>query len=146
MTIKMSEGLLREAFAVLRDHGSGRHECVVYLTGDLETKGIVDGLLHPEHTAFPDFYEVDQAWLHRTWLELAEAHREIRVQVHTHQEEAFHSPTDDQYPVVNVDGFLSLVVPQFATGHIGLDGACLARLNADGTWRNLNPEEEMIIL
>ena len=126
---------------MLREHGGGKAECVVYLAGPLDAGGIVDDVLHPEHTAKAGFYEVDNGWLHQTWLDLARRGREIRMQVHTHKFDAFHSATDDQYPVVNTAGFLSLVLPRFATGPVGLEGAYLTQLEPDGLWSELNPSE-----
>ena len=143
--MQMREGLLTEAFSTLREHGAGTRECVVYLTAPLDTPGIVDELLHPKHSASAGFYEIDQEWLHATWLQLARDRREIRVQIHTHKFRAFHSETDDDFPIVNTAGFLSLVVPRFATGPIGLHDAYLARLEADGAWHGLNPTQELIL-
>jgi hypothetical protein len=143
MTLRLREGLLTEVFSTLREHGAGQDECVVYLAGPLDTRSVVDELLHPEHAAFPGFYEIDQAWLHRTWLDLARRGREIRLQVHTHKFDAFHSETDDGYPIVNTAGFLSLVLPRFATGPVGLSDAYLTRLEADGRWHELDPAEEL---
>ena len=56
----------------------------------------------------------------------------VRVQVHTHAGEAFHSATDDKWPVVATPGFISLVIPNFAMGPIGFDGTFLAELRVEG--------------
>ena len=51
--------------------------------------------------------------LHRlnTWL--YEAHQVVGVQVHSHPTEAYHSETDDAYPVATLEGSLSIVLPFF---------------------------------
>jgi hypothetical protein len=144
MALQLREGLLREAFSVLRAHGAGRQECVVYFTGPRAVPGIVDEVLHPIHHARVDHYEIDTDWLNDTWIALADQDREIRVQVHTHGRSAFHSPTDDGYPIVQTPGFLSLVIPDFAMGPVGLDRAFLVELEDGGSWRELKPRRELV--
>jgi hypothetical protein len=38
----------------------------------------------------------------------------LGAQVHSHPTEAYHSPTDDQFPLATLIGSLSVVVPNFA--------------------------------
>jgi hypothetical protein len=59
----------------------------------------------------------------------------IRVQVHTHPYEAFHSPTDDAFPILHKAGFLSLVIPNFAQGPVGFRDAYLTQILPDGSWK-----------
>jgi hypothetical protein len=146
MAIEVGEGLLTEAFSKLRSCGDGRRECVVYLTGPLGQAGIVDTILHPDHSARGNHYEIEPGWLDRTWVSLARERREIRVQVHTHGGRAFHSTTDDGYPIVQTAGFLSLVVPHFAQGTVGLSDAFLAELQLDGTWRELDADKGLVVV
>jgi hypothetical protein len=146
MAISMVEGLLAEAFHVMRKHGAGRAECVVYLTGPLSQTGVVDEVLHPSHHASPDLYEIDRDWLNSAWFELARRRREIRVQVHLHGGRAYHSAVDDAYPAIQTPGFLSLVIPDFAAGDVGLSNAYLARLRADGGWDEVDPHDELVLL
>lgn len=145
MPLRMREDLLREVFSILREHGAGRRECVVYLTGPREDPSVVDEVLHPVHVAHPEYYEIDSNWLTRTWIELAKQAREIRVQVHIHGGEAFHSETDDAYPAVQTEGFLSLVIPYFAHGPVGLDGAFLVELGPGGSWIERDARRELVV-
>jgi hypothetical protein len=138
--VVVGEGLLAETFAYLRGCGSGRHECVCYWSGAIARPSHPDRVLHPAHTATARHYEVDGAWLDRAWRSLAHEGREIVLQVHTHGARAFHSETDDEFPIVSTAGFLSLVVPDFALGEVGLANAYLAHLEADGSWAELDPE------
>lgn len=145
MALRLREGLLAEAFSVLRKHGDGREECVLYLTGPRSQPMVVDELLHPIHIARPGYYEIDAGWLTTTWIQLARRDREIRVQVHTHGQTAFHSRIDDEFPIVQTEGFLSLVIPNFAMGGIGLRGAFLAELQYGGRWIQRDPERELVV-
>jgi hypothetical protein len=139
--LSLGEGLLEKTFAELRRCGGGCRECVVYWSGPLAELAQLDRCLHPRHTATARFYEVEQGWLDQTWRTLARERREIRVQVHTHGAVAFHSATDDRFPIVQTPGFLSLVLPGFALGDINFDGAYLARMRSDGGWEELEPAE-----
>jgi hypothetical protein len=67
------------------------------------------------------------------------------VQVHTHGRRAFHSATDDAFPIVQTPGFLSLVLPWFAMGPVGLDDAFLVTLEHGGRWRELEPARELVV-
>ena len=132
--MSVGRGLLPETFAHLRRCGAGRSECVIYWTGPLGAPGTVDGVLHPLHYSSPAGYEIDQGWLHHAWLELDARQVEIRVQVHTHPGCAFHSALDDEFPIVQTAGLLSLVIPRLATGPVNLNGSYLTELQTDGSW------------
>jgi len=61
------------------------------------------------------------------------------VRVHSHPEEAFHSPTDDANPALPHTGALSIVVPFFGLGlRRGLDVCAVYRLDG-GIWHELPP-------
>lgn len=137
--IELGEGLLHRTLAELRRCGEGHSECVVFWTGPSQRPCVVDRLLHPRHTAEPGGYEIDSDWLAEAWESLAREGRSIRVQVHSHPRRAFHSRTDDLYPVVHTEGLLSLVIPRFAELPQTLKDAFLARLEADGSWTGVDP-------
>lgn len=139
--LQLGEGLLARTLAELRACGRGREECVAYWTGPLASHGLVDGFLHPMHRAARGGYEVDRRWLASTWDALGRGRRTIRAQVHTHPGPAFHSRTDDLYPIVSSAGFLSLVIPRFAREPQTLADAHLVRLEADGSWSSLDPRQ-----
>jgi hypothetical protein len=138
--VVVDEGLLEEAFVHLRRCGAGRRECVCYLSGPIAVPAVLDRVLHPLHDATESHYEVDPGWLDLTSRRLARESREIRLQVHVHGGSAYHSTLDDAYPIVSVPGFLSLVLPDFARGPVGLNRSYLARIDADGGWSEHDPE------
>ena len=120
--------------AELRGCGGRRRECVAYWTGSLAKPSTVDEIVHPRHTATVGSYELDPAWLHEFWVRLHRQQREVRVQVHTHASAAFHSYTDDQWPIVHTPGFCSLVIPNFAT-RFDVTELFLAEIDAAGVWQ-----------
>jgi hypothetical protein len=85
------------------------------------------------------------AWINKFWLQLADRGLGVRVQVHTHPGAAFHSKTDDDFPLIHEAGFLSLVIPDFALGVVGFDQAYLTEIQADGSWRQVAIDERLVI-
>ena len=83
---------------------------------------------------------------HDVWVALAERHEGVRMQVHTHPQEAFHSPTDDAYPIVQTPGFLSLVIPDFGMGPVSFDDAYLCEITEEGGWRTVNIADRVALV
>jgi proteasome lid subunit RPN8/RPN11 len=143
---RISRAALAETFGYLRDCGRGKRECVLFWTSSWESnESDITGVVHPRHGAHCGGFEIDADWLNVFWSELADRKESIRVQVHSHPGEAFHSATDDAFPVVHTPGFLSLVIPKFGLGDIGLDGAFLARLEESGRFRQVPIEDHLVI-
>jgi hypothetical protein len=91
-------------------------------------------------------YVVGGEELHRIGLELFDAGLQIFAQIHSHPGAAYHSDTDDAYPIVTVIGGLSMVVPNFARGGIKLSSWAVYRLLPGMRWTemNLNEKENFI--
>ena len=137
--ITHAAGVLERSFEQLRRCGDCRRECVVLWTGPLAQPGRIDDVVHPVHTASAVDYEIDPRWIGELWLQLAELRRTVRAQVHTHPGSAYHSSQDDAHALVHTPGHLSLVIPAFASGPIGLVGAFLTERSSDGSWHELDP-------
>jgi hypothetical protein len=75
---------------------------------------------------------VDGEELHRLNLALYEQGEILAIQIHTHPEEAYHSETDDTYPIVTQLGGLSIVVPNFGAAGTGGPGTATYRLGSKG--------------
>jgi hypothetical protein len=125
--------ILQRSLEHLRACGRGRAECIVYWLGPLDHPDTIDEVIHPAHTATAGGYDVDGRWLNQLWLRLARDRLELRAQVHTHPGAAYHSSRDDAMAALQTEGFLSLVIPNFAFGE-PLKGAHLAERAADGCW------------
>ena len=119
---------------------TGGAECVVYWLGPANDPGRVDAVIHPQHRASPWSYTIDDKWLTEFGFSLGKRMQSARVQVHTHRDAAFHSETDDAWPLVGQPGFLSLVLPRLASDdHLPQD-AYLAELHDDG-WAQRLPSD-----
>lgn len=65
-------------------------------------------------------------------------------QVHTHPTEAFHSETDDHFPLVTLMGALSIVVPNFAReGRADMSNWAWYRLVGVGEWAVLTGQDKI---
>lgn len=137
MPLRIPRSVFEQTFARLRACGDGRRECQVLWVGSWERPDRVDRLVHPRHSASTMGFQLEEAWLNRFWMELAERGEGVRAQIHTHPGAAYHSATDDAFPILSVPGFLSLVIPRFAQGAVGFDAAFLAQLGTDGAWRQV---------
>ena len=126
--------MLEESFSIFRACGANRRECQVYWASNWDAPSKLTQLVHPRHSAGTYGLAINDAWLGEFWTELADCNLGVRVQVHTHPFEAFHSATDDAYPLLFDAGFLSLVIPNFARGAVGFDDAYLAEIQSDGSW------------
>lgn len=64
----------------------------------------------------------------------------LAAQAHSHPARAFHSKTDDAFPLVTLRGALSVVVPNFArAGRAGLESWVWYRLAGVGQWVHVDP-------
>jgi len=142
--IRLTGDIVRRTFRTLRDCGRGKSECAVYWTGP-SNEHLVDGIEHPVHSRSPFGYQINDNWLTEFWGRLAQSKRSVKVQVHTHPGEAFHSATDDEWPIVSQAGFVSIVIPNFARGEVSLNEAWVGCLQADGKWRCLSAVAEAVI-
>ncbi len=126
-----------------RHCGQGRVECVVYWVARQGESSVIDEVVHPDHVSTAWMYEVKPAWLNAFMVGLHARGRTVRAQVHTHCEEAFHSQTDDRWPLVTTPGFLSLVLPRFALADAPRDQLFLAELTGDGSWTSVSVGERI---
>lgn len=138
--------MLSETFAELRRCGCGIRECQVLWTSPWNNLATINRVVHPKHFARGDGFELDGAWLNAFWQELTATASGIRVQIHTHPGRAFHSPTDDEWPIIHTPGFLSLVIPRYAKGSAELTDAYLAELRQDGTWQEVPINERLEVV
>ena len=129
----------------LRAAGRDRLETFVLWSGVHENDTFVVRTGHvPRQTAYRLAtglcVRVEGAELHRLNLWLFEHHEQLGVQVHSHPTDAYHSETDDTYPIVAVRGGLSVVVPNFGSDGVRGEGVAWYRLGDDG-WDELAPHE-----
>jgi hypothetical protein len=82
--------------------------------------------------------------LHRLNVWLYEHEMELVAQVaqvHTHPSAAYHSETDDSFPIVATVGAFSLVLPDFAIRPFSWNEIAVYRLDTNGNWCELNEND-----
>lgn len=144
--LRVPAKVLHQTFAELRRCGDGRRECQVLWTGPWSSPNDVTTVVHPTHRALGDGFELDSAWLSNFWQRLTRTSEGIRVQIHTHPAAAFHSTTDDSWPIIHTPGFLSLVIPRFAQGDVGFSEAYLAKIGTDGKWESARVSDHIEVI
>jgi hypothetical protein len=142
---RLPRSILNQTFAHFRGCGLGRRECQVLWVSPWDAPNTIIKAVHPEHQAHAGGFVLDDLWLNEFWFGLAQENLGVRIQVHTHPGEAFHSPTDDAFPIIHTVGFLSLVIPNFALGPIGFEDAFLTEIQADGRWRAVAIAERLAL-
>jgi len=137
--------MIDETFAIFRSCGASERECQLYWVSKWDDPANLVAVVHPRHTSSPYGLSIESAWISAFWNELADQGQGVRVQIHTHPGEAFHSEIDDAYPLLVDTGFLSLVIPDFAMGPVGFDRAYLAEIQPDGSWLEVPINERIRI-
>ena len=119
---RIQSSAIRETVEAIRSAGQDGYELFVIWSGTRDDDTFTVAKVHiPEQTS----YKLDAGLcvriggseLHRLNVWLYEARQVIGVQIHSHPTDAYHSETDDTYPIATLDGSLSIVLPFF-----GLDG------------------------
>src|SRR5207244_2994903 len=88
---ELPRSLLDETFTHFRRCGRGVHECQVLWLSPWAAPERITRVVHPAHTAHSGGFQLDSRGLSRLLGELSASGEGIRVQVHTHPEEASHS-------------------------------------------------------
>jgi hypothetical protein len=142
---RLEHGLIEETFRQFRECGCGRHECQALWLSAWSQPEIITKVVHPKHAAHFGGFVLADDWLNDFWLELGETGTGIRVQVHTHPGEAFHSRIDDEFPIIHTPGFLSLVIPNFGLGPVGFQEAYLTEIQPDGRWKEVPIASRLVL-
>lgn len=137
--------MIEQTFATFRSCGDNRRECQLYWLSAWDNPSVLTEVAHPKHWSSRYGLSIESDWINQFWNDMAERGLGVRIQVHTHPSEAFHSATDDAYPMLFDAGFLSLVIPDFAEGPIGFDNAYLTEIQADGSWQQVAISERIIV-
>lgn len=137
---------IKEAYSLLRNAGTKRVEGVVLLSGKKE--GDIFKVLNtiiPKQDAYNHdgglLYTVDADELHRINVWLYRNAQQLICQIHSHPSEAYHSDTDDAYPIIATVGGISIVVPDFGFGDIDPNTWAVYRLSNTNSWVELTQKE-----
>jgi len=129
--------IIKQTEEALRSAGAKGYEAFVLWSGRQEGQ-----LFNVQtiHVPKQDSYRLDSGLcvrvdgneLHRLNVWLYEAREILAVQVHAHPDEAYHSETDDTYPIVATLGGLSIVAAEFCRLGLLTSSSAIYRLYPDG--------------
>lgn len=142
---RLPRRMIDETFTTLRSCGAGVRECQLFWASAWSDPLDLTHVIHPKHYSDAHGSALDNAWISKFWVDLADRDLGVRVQVHTHPCEAFHSQTDDAFPLIHEAGFLSLVIPDFATGPASFNRAYLTEIQPDGSWSEVAVGERFTV-
>jgi hypothetical protein len=137
--------MIEQTFATFRSCGENQRECQLYWLSAWDNPLVLTEVVHPKHWSSRYGLRIESDWINQFWNDMAERGLGVRIQVHTHPSEAFHSATDDAYPLLFDAGFLSLVIPDFAMGPVGFRNAYLTEIQPDGSWQQVAITERIIV-
>lgn len=145
------EALVNETEMALRDAGEDGHELFVLWSGSPAGRSFDVRHVHiPRQTAYRSALglavRVGGQALHdlNVWLY---AHDEILgAQVHGHPDDAYHSDTDDAFPIVSALGSLSIVVSRFGVDGIASPTTACYRLGPSGFGRRIAAESAIVVV
>jgi hypothetical protein len=141
----IARDLFLETFSILRRCGAKRRECqVLWLSAPSADQ--ITAVRHSKHHSTAASLEVDPTWFNDLWFTLIREGFSIRAQIHTHGGAAWHSETDDSYPIIGTPGFVSVVVPRFALLPPSLEQLYVTTIQSKGGWCESTPREVIRIV
>ncbi|HMJ69743.1 MAG TPA: hypothetical protein VK508_12655 [Cyclobacteriaceae bacterium] len=136
------KNVLDKAYTFLQEAGKERFEAVALFAGILD-----DGNAYIKEAILPLqksyklssglMYSVEGEELHRINVWLYQNKLKLLAQIHSHPQEAYHSETDDAYPIMSTEGGLSIVVPNFARSKMDHSAWAYYRLQPRMEWVEL---------
>jgi hypothetical protein len=141
LVYELRPGVLHETQRLLQARSRSGSEAYTVWVGELQPKRAVvwevwpvDAEADSRHAqiSFDDVLKLGARVAISKWF--------IVAQLHTHGGQAFHSQTDDAYPISSQVGFLSIVVPNFGSDPPGVGWAYYEHEGA-GRWRPIPATE-----
>jgi proteasome lid subunit RPN8/RPN11 len=134
---------VNEAYSFLRKAGEKSFEAVALFAGVIDgPKAKITEVILPEQTSYKLksglMYAVEGDELHRINVWLYKNNIKLIAQIHSHPTEAYHSETDDEFPIISTVGGLSIVVPNFAVDKLNYSDWAFYRLSESATWDELD--------
>lgn len=139
---------------VVQDAGNGGYEAFVLWGGvkaDAPGELLVVSVYQPRQRGIAAdeglLVVVDGEALHRANEAFYARGEVIAAQAHSHPTDAFHSDTDDAYPLMTLKGGLSVVVPFFGRGgRQAIREWAWFRLVDVGTWAPLDDATQVVVV
>ncbi len=141
---QVPQAVVIETEEALQRAGRNGYEAFVLWSGTIEDERFIVCTPHlPKQKSYKLrgrelLVRVEGEALHKLNARLYEARETLGVQVHAHPTAAFHSYTDDTFPIVTTLGGLSIVAPDFCGKGLFVPGTAVYRLEVGG-WVEQGP-------
>jgi proteasome lid subunit RPN8/RPN11 len=89
---------------------------------------------------------VEAPALHKLNIWLYQNRLELIAQVHSHPGRAYHSDTDDRFPIATTIGAFSIVVPNFARDPIAIGNCAVYRLEKSSLWTEMSRQSVEVMV
>jgi hypothetical protein len=147
-TFSAPKGVVVKTERSLRSAGRDGYELFVLWSGTRDDSSFHVQTAHvPRQTSYRLksglCVRVEGEALHKLNVWLFEHEEMLGAQVHAHPTDAYHSDTDDTFPIVTTLGGLSLVIPDFCRAGLFVDSAAY-RLSPDGWQEDSRPVAQLI--
>ena len=134
---------LKKAFDFLRLAGESGVEGIALFAGEQNGSDFqIKEVIIPKQKGYVLeqglLYAVDGDELHRIKVWLYNNNLDLIAQIHSHPGVAYHSDTDDRYPIVDTVGGISIVAPNFASNVTALTQCAIYRLSTYASWISLD--------
>lgn len=144
-TTIINKNLIAETLKHLQNDGRLDVEGVVlWLAGSDSDQIRINEVYRPEQHASWGNFRIPRSSMVALLRHLSATRSSIAAQVHSHPEEAFHSPIDDEWAIVRHTGALSLVLPDYAL-RTSVDTfvahTAVYELSAVNKWEEVSPAE-----
>lgn len=143
--------VIDETIRFLQDVGSEGYEGFVLWAGIAETAEVfrfTTAIIPEQHAMMTDdglLVFVEGEALFKVNKTLHEHGEILGGQAHTHPTSAYHSSTDDHYPLVTLLGALSVVVPDFAkNAPADIEAWAWYRLTEYGVWKPASKSTKVV--
>ena len=146
-SINIPSRCLEEVYTHLRKVGIKRFEGVALWAGAPagESSFDITTTIIPNQTSYNHenglLYTVDGDELYKINVWLYQNKLTLMSQIHSHPGAAYHSDTDDAFPIIAVNGGLSIVIPNFGFDELSIDTWAVYRLIPDKGWLELSDSE-----
>lgn len=137
---------IEEVYTHLRKAGKNQVEGVALWAGTTnDTTFKIKTTIIPKQKAFNHggglLYMVEGEELHRINVWLYKNKMTLIAQIHSHPNHAYHSDTDDRYPIITTVGGISIVIPDFGFRPIAIEDWAVYRLNPSKQWMEQSSKE-----
>lgn len=139
-TIRLPQNKIADAYELMRYAGSKGVEGMALFAGKQNgnTFQVFETIIPKQNSYRLEsglMYAVEADELHRINVWLFKNGFSIIAQIHSHPNEAYHSETDNQFPIVATIGGISIVVPRFASDPMDIYNWAVYRLSSQNTWK-----------